>query len=101
MVMAGAYQDIQANLEIQKNIDPKQAIFDGIMAHVPANFLQGAAFELPGAVGEAAGAAFRGRPSTETEPAQQRPEVAPQPETPQEEPGQAQAREHQAPPAAE
>jgi hypothetical protein len=57
MVIAGASQDIQSNLALKKNIDPQQAIYDGILANIPANFAQGPAFGL----GETAGEIGRGR----------------------------------------
>src|SRR5215469_15179799 len=55
MVIAGASQDIQSNLATRKYVDPNQAIYDGVLAQVPENFFSGAAFEIPGAVGEVLG----------------------------------------------
>jgi len=52
MTVAGASQDIEQNIAIQKNADPKQAIYDGVLAHAPANFVAGAAFGVPEAAGE-------------------------------------------------
>jgi len=42
-------------LATRKYVDPNQAIYDGVLAHVPGNFFSGAAFEIPGAIGEALG----------------------------------------------
>jgi len=56
-------------LATRKYVDPNQAVYDGVLAHVPENFFSGAAFEIPGAVGEVLGsrrAQTREQPVTKT-----------------------------------
>jgi hypothetical protein len=75
MTVVGASQDIEQNIEVNK-VDPRQAIYEGVLQHAPANFFAGAAFGVPEAIGEAAQSFTR--PGAVPEPAQDRtqPETA-------------------------
>jgi hypothetical protein len=74
MTIAGAANDIQQNIAVNK-IDPRQAILDGVLAHAPANFVAGGAFELAPAIGEAIG-----RHGTAPDSPKAQPEARPAPE---------------------
>jgi hypothetical protein len=67
MAFANASQDIEQNIEVKK-VDPQQAIYDGVLQHVPQNFLAGAVFEAPGAIGEGIGALRRPQETPQAEP---------------------------------
>jgi hypothetical protein len=88
MGMRGAYlatsnviQRVQANQAIQKNVDPKQAITDGLQDALVQGAVGGAAFELPHVAGEVGKAVVK-PPETAQEPSAPPPAIE-APKTPE------------------